>query len=110
MGLEVTRGPSTNYMPDPKEGFPGGAVVKNLLANAGDTRDASSIPGWGKTPGEGSGNTLQYSCLENAKDQKSLAGYSLWGRQESHTTEHTTQLQQGQRKLMMRAYYEPETS
>ena len=39
-------------------GFPGGAVVKNLLANAGDTRDASSIPGSGRSPGEGKSNSL----------------------------------------------------
>ena len=44
------------------EGFPGGSVVKNLHANAGD---AGSIPGSGISPGEGSGNPLQYSCLGN---------------------------------------------
>ena len=44
-------------------GFPGGSVVKNLPANqAGDT---SSIPRSGRFPGEGDGNPLQYSCLEN---------------------------------------------
>ena len=45
--------------------FPGGAVVKNLPVNAGDTRDAGSIPGSGRFPGEGNGNPLQYSCLGN---------------------------------------------
>ena len=40
-------------------------VVKNLLANAGDTRDMGLIPGSGRSPGEGHGNPLQYSCLEN---------------------------------------------
>ena len=40
-------------------GFPGGAVVKNLLANAGDARDAGSIPGLRRSPGEGNGNLLQ---------------------------------------------------
>ena len=49
-------------------GFPGGAVVKNLPANAGDARDTGSIPGWGRSPGEGSGNPLQYPCLENPMD------------------------------------------
>ena len=44
-------------------------VVKNLPANAGDVRDASSIPGWGRSPGEGNGNSLQYSCLENPMDR-----------------------------------------
>ena len=46
-------------------GFPGGAVVKNLLANAGDARDAGSIPGLRRSPGEGNGNVLQCSCLGN---------------------------------------------
>ena len=50
-------------------GFPGGAGVKNLPANAGDTRDAGSIPGLGKFPGGGHGNPLQYSCLENSMDR-----------------------------------------
>ena len=47
-------------------GFPGGSVVKNLSANAGD---ASSILGLGRSPGEGNGNPLQYSCLENPTDR-----------------------------------------
>ena len=42
--------------------FPGGTVVKNLPANEGDT---DSIPGLGRSSGEGNGNPLQYSCLEN---------------------------------------------
>ena len=46
------------------DGFsPGGPVVKNLPANAGDTGDTASIPGSGRSPGEGNGNPLQYSCL-----------------------------------------------
>ena len=44
------------------KGFPGGTVVKNLLANTGDTRDVSSIPGLRRYPGVGNGNSLQYSC------------------------------------------------
>ena len=40
-------------------------VVKNPPANAGDLRDAGSIPGLGGSPGGGHGNPLQYSCLEN---------------------------------------------
>ena len=44
-------------------------VVKNLLANAGDRRDAGSIPGLGRAPGGGHVNTLQYSCLENSMDR-----------------------------------------
>ena len=40
-------------------------VVKNPPANAGDIRDEGSMPGLGRSPGEGNGSTLQYSCLEN---------------------------------------------
>ena len=51
-------------------GFPGGAlVVKNPTANAGDIRDASLIPRLGRSPGEGHGNPLQHSCLENPMDR-----------------------------------------
>ena len=45
-------------------GFLDGAVVKNPSANAGDARDVGSIPGLGRSPGEGNGNPLQYFCLE----------------------------------------------
>ena len=45
------------------------AVVKNLLANAGDTRNACSIPGSGKSPGVENGSLLQYSCLKNSMDR-----------------------------------------
>ena len=44
---------------------PGGSVVKNLPASAEDARDVGLIPGWGRSPGEGNGNPLQYSCLGN---------------------------------------------
>ena len=44
-------------------------VLKNLPANAGDVRDTGLIPGWGRSPGEGNGNPLQYSCLENSLDR-----------------------------------------
>ena len=50
-------------------GFPGGSVVKNLLANAGDIGDAVSIPGLGRSPGGGNGNSLQYSCLGSPRDR-----------------------------------------
>ena len=45
------------------------SVVKNPPANAEDTRDMSSIPGLGRSPGEGNGNPLQHSCLENPMDR-----------------------------------------
>ena len=44
-------------------------VVKNLPANAGDTRDMGSIPGLGRYPGVGNGNPFQHSCLENSMDR-----------------------------------------
>ena len=44
-------------------------MVKNLLANIGDLRDVSAIPGWGTSPGGGHSNPLQYPCLENPVDR-----------------------------------------
>ena len=46
-----------------------GTVVKSLPANVGDTGDAGSIPGLGRSPGVGKGSPLQYSCLENSVDR-----------------------------------------
>ena len=70
-------------------------VVKNLPANAGDVRDMGSIPGLGRSPGEGNGNPLQYFSLENLMDRGALADYSPQGHKESDMTEATkrTQLQ-----------------
>ena len=48
-------------------GFPGGAVVKNPPTNVGDT---GLLPGLGRSPGEGNGNPLQYSCLGNPMDRE----------------------------------------
>ena len=50
-------------------GFPCGAVVKGLPAKAGDSGDTGLILGSGRSPGNGNGNPLQYSCLENSKDK-----------------------------------------
>ena len=50
-----------------------GQLVKNLACNAGDS---GSIPGSGRSPREGNGNPLQYSCLENPYGQRCLVGYS----------------------------------
>ena len=44
-------------------------MVKNTPANAGDGRDVGSIPGSGRSPGEGNGNPLQYSCLGDPTDR-----------------------------------------
>ena len=51
-------------------GFPGGSVVKNPPANTEDARDVDSIPGLGRSPGEGNGNPLQNSCLGNPMDKE----------------------------------------
>ena len=66
--------------------FPGGLDGKASAYNVGDPR---SIPGLGRSSGEGNGNPLQYSCLENPMDRgrRSIVGYSPWGHKESDTTE-----------------------
>ena len=64
-------------------------VVKNQLANAGDTGDKGLTPGLGRVPGKGHGNLLQYSCLENPHEQRSLVGYSPQDCKELTTTEAT---------------------
>ena len=63
-------------------------IVKNHPANAGDARDVGLIPGLGRSPGGGHGNTLVCSCLENPME-RSLVGYSPWGHRESDTTKVT---------------------
>ena len=54
-------------------GFPASSTGKESASNAGDS---SSVPGSGRSPGGGYGNPLQYSCLENIHEQRSLVGYS----------------------------------
>ena len=65
-------------------GFRGGSDSTESTCNAGDL---GSIPGSERSPGEGSGISLQYSCLENPHGQRNLAGYSPWGCKESDMTE-----------------------
>ena len=57
-------------VPRPRQGFPGGSVVKNPPGSVGDARDFGSIPGSGRSPGEGNGNPLYYACLENSTDRR----------------------------------------
>ena len=84
-GCRVVRTYFINIFKELKDvGFPGGLAVKNLPDNAGDT---GLIPGSGRSPREGKGNPLQYSCLENPHEQRSLKGCSPWGHKESYTTE-----------------------
>ena len=65
-------------------------LVAQVKASACNVGDLGSIPGSGRSPGEGNGNLLQYSCLENSHGWRSLAGYSPWGYKESDTTEQLT--------------------
>ena len=55
-------------------GFPGGSVVKNPPASAGDTSNTGSVPGLGKSVGEGNGYPLQFSHLRKSHGQRNLAG------------------------------------
>ena len=61
----------------------GGSDGKESACNVGDL---GLIPGSGRSPREGHGNPLRYSCLENPHGQRSLVGYSPWGREESDMT------------------------
>ena len=73
-------------------GFPSGSLVKNPLANAGD---AGSVSGLGRSPEEGNDNPLQYSCLGNPHEQRSLEACSPWGHQRVRynlATKTTTQV------------------
>ena len=66
------------------QGFSSSSVGKDSACNAGDS---GSVPALGRSPGEGHGNQLRYSWLENPHGQRSLPGYSPWGGRESDTTE-----------------------
>ena len=64
-------------------------MVKNLPANVGDIKDVGSIPGSGRSPGEGNGNPLQYSCLENPMDRGAWWATVYGASKESDMTEAT---------------------
>ena len=64
-------------------------VVKNPPAIAGDIRDMGSIPRLGRSPGEGNGNSLQYSCLGNFMDRGAWWDYRPWGHKVLDTAEAT---------------------
>ena len=72
------------------KGFPGGSVVKNLPANAGDV---GLIPGSGRSRRGGNGNPLQYSCLGNPMDRGAWWVIdSSWGFKEADMTDMTEQI------------------
>ena len=62
-------------------GFPGGVVVKNPPANAGDVRETGSVSGSERSPGGGSGNPLQYSYLGNPMDRGAWQATKTMGSQ-----------------------------
>ena len=64
-------------------------MVKNMPANAGDLRDACSIPGLGRSPEGGRGNPLQYYCHKDPFDRETWQNYSPECHKESDTTEAT---------------------
>ena len=68
----------------PIKGVPDGSAGNESACNAGDL---CSIPGSVRSPGEGKGYPLQYSCLENLQGQRNLVGYSPWGRKDLDTAE-----------------------
>ena len=68
-------------------GFPGGSEGKESACNAGDL---GSVPGLGRSLGEGNGYPLQYSPPGKSHGQRSVAGYSPWGCKESDTTKKLT--------------------
>ena len=68
-------------------GFPSGTVVKNMPDNAGDARVVVSISGSGRSPGEGNGNPLQYSCLGKFQGQEPGRLQSMGS--QSDLTEHS---------------------
>ena len=72
-------------------GFPG---VSDSKESAGNVEDLDSIPGLRRSPGEGNGNSLQYSCLENSMDRGAWQA-AVWGRRVGHnsaTDAHTHEL------------------
>ena len=78
----------TTTYPHTVEDFPAGSVVKNLPA---DARDARSIPVLGRSPGEGDGHLLYYSCLENLMDRGTQEATAHGVRKESDVTLVTEQ-------------------
>ena len=78
----------TGFHPECIWGFPGSAMLKNPPANAGDTRDASSIPGFGRFPWSRKWQPAPLFLPGKSHGQRCLAGYSPWGRKEVDKTEH----------------------
>ena len=82
----------------------GGSDSTEFTCSAGDQ---DLMPGLGRTPGGGHGNTLHYCCLENPQGQRSLESYSPWGHKELDTTERysTAQARQINVRTVMNIKY-----
>ena len=89
---ESSRGKSTLFIAYHILGFPGDSDGKESACNVGD----SGLILWlGRSPGEGNGNPLQYSCLEKPTGQRCLVGYSPWGHKEWATNTAVRKKPQG---------------
>ena len=87
-GVRLSLQPVVNLsISETSSGFPGDSDGKESACNKGNL---GSIPGSGRSPGEGNNNPLQYSCLGEFHGQRSLAGYSPWSHKESDRTEQAT--------------------
>ena len=73
-------------------------MIKNMLVNEGDTGDMGSVPGSGRSPGEGNGNPLHYSCLENTMNRGAWWATDH-GVTRNQTRLSTTQQQRGSKAL-----------
>ena len=85
-------------------GFPGSTDGKESTCKVGNL---DLIPGLGISPGGGHGNSLQYSCLENPHEQRSLAGYSAWGHKGSDMTERLSTAQSESTMIAIEVYLLP---
>ena len=87
--------------------FPGGTVIKNPPVNAGDAGDSDSVPGSERSPGDGNGNALQYSCLGNIPWTEEPSGLQSTRLQKSQTQlsnsgqKHTQQINRTQNLICM---------
>ena len=86
LGASISEDQGQNIcLPSRAQGFPGGSDTKESACNAGDM---SLIPGLGRSPGEGNGYPLQYSCLENCMDRG--AWWAPFGHKEPDVTKQLT--------------------
>ena len=85
-------------------GFPGGTVVKNPPVNAGDIRDADSIPESGRSSAGGHGSPLQHSCLENPMDSGAWRATGHWVSESQTTTEATLHARMDQNEPLKTAW------